>query len=139
LSKSKTSDSQTIDSDTGNYNTNIASCPTKIVTTITLTSRITLMKLITSKKVLFVHTITTARAGACVEWMCRIKRVWRDRRISEHHSRSRCRGQPWRRPAPGRRKCNLHGRHKRVQYLPAKCALKLHTLHRSLLNNLQWR
>ncbi len=82
LSKSNTIDSQTIDSNTGNYNTNISSCPTKIVTTITLTSRITLMKLITLIKLITLnestvctHTITTARAGACVEWIYRIKRV----------------------------------------------------------------
>jgi hypothetical protein len=47
LSNSNTSDSQTIDSITSNNNTSISNCPSKIMTTITLTIRITPMKLIT--------------------------------------------------------------------------------------------
>ena len=47
LTNGNTSDSQTIDSITSNNNTSISNCPSKIMTTITLTIRITPMKLIT--------------------------------------------------------------------------------------------
>jgi hypothetical protein len=47
LTNGNTSHSQTIDSITSKNNTNISNCPSKIMTTISLTIRITPMKLIT--------------------------------------------------------------------------------------------
>jgi hypothetical protein len=68
--------------------------------------------------------------STCVTLICWAIRVWLDKRISEHHLRPWCRGQPWRRRAPGRRLYDLRGRPTWVQTIPATCALKIDTTHR---------
>jgi hypothetical protein len=162
----------------------MSNCPTILITTITLTSRITLMTVITSLtlsrnnqtgitnnninfmrvEALYEHTITQikdtyeasirthkntrAHEKSLSECLCDfdvlgVIRVWQDRRISKHHSRPRrCRGQPWRRPAPGRRPFDHNGRQKWVQSFPGKCVLKLHTprlLGTQLVPKAPWR
>ena len=98
LTNGNTSDSQTIDSSTSNNNTNISNCPSKIMTTITLTIRITPMYLITPiTKGRNNRTGITNHNNLIMRVQAQI--VMQDRRISEHNLRPGCQGQPWRRRA----------------------------------------